>query len=388
MSVKDIAASVVLALLFVSLVAIYLVTSQNSLVTGLSILILAISLVVTIDGGWREVGVIGSVAAIVSAIAVALVGRVLFNTPGVVIFTLLWLGLLFLLFQWVSRNIIRVPQDHEILVVQTYSGARSSVKGPIAPPLFPFLQRKLATIPLYELGAKIGVEKVNTPAGHNIDLINVHVNYRIVDSNKAMKGILNPGVVQRDVAKSMGLSLDEARNQVEFWEQIFANQIKVDVENVVRDVVFNTFYKAAEAYREREKPEFQKRIYDRLEQQIDNWGAKLIGVDVDHFEVDSVRFRDPEREKRMREREAENEANRIKMVRQAEAEAEAERVKRLVQTLKEANVNLSETIIEDIVISAVQSSSEWGLDNEYNRLLPGDTPMPKASGKKDDAGKK
>lgn len=388
MSVKDIAASVVLALLFVSLVAIYLVTSQNSLVTGLSILILAISLVVTIDGGWREVGVIGSVAALVSAIAVALIGRVLFNTPGVIIFTLLWLGLLFLLFRWISHNILRVPQNQEVLVLHTYSGARTTVKGPIAPPLFPFLERKLATIPMYELGARIGVEKINTPAGHNIDLINVHVNYQIVDSAKAMSGILNPGIVQRDVAKSMGLPLDDARNRVEFWEQIFAGQIKVDVENVVRDVVFNMFPRAADAYRGREKPEFQERIYDRLEKQIDNWGARLLGVDVDHFEVESIRFRTPEIEAAIREREATQEATRIRLVRQAEAEAEAERVKQLVQTLKEAGVDLSETIIEDIVISAVQASTEWGLDNEYQRLLPGDIPMPRTAGKKDDAGKK
>jgi hypothetical protein len=90
----------------------------------------------------------------------------------------------------------------------------------------------------------------------------------------------------------------------------------------------------------------------------------------------------------MRRREAEREAERIKLVRQAEAEAEAERVRQLVKTLQDAGVNLSETLIEDIVISAVQASNEWGLDNDYNRLLPGDMPMPRATGKKDDAGKK
>lgn len=381
MSVKDIAASVVLALLFVALVAIYLVTSQNSLVTGLSVLILAISLVVTIDGGWREVGVTGVIAAIVSAVAIALIGRDLFNTPGVVIFTLVWLGVLFLLFRWVSRNIIRVQRDRAILVVRTYTGYIYSPEGPIAPPIFPIVERKLATIPLYELGTPIKVEKVNTKAGHNIDMLRIHVNYKIVNPTKAMRGILNPGLIQREIAQQMGRDLDEARNMTEFWELIFNRQITVDVENVVRDVVFNTFFKAIEAYRGREDPEFQERIKDRLSKQIENWGAELTGVDIDHFEVEGFRFKDPERETRLKKMEAEREATRVRLVRDAEAESEAHRVTELVKALKESGVTLSESLIEDIVISAIQSSSEWGLEHNYDHLLPSDTPPARAGRK-------
>lgn len=384
-SVKDIAASIVLALLFLSLVVIYLVTGQDYRVTGLAVIILAISLIVTIDGDWREVGIIGVLAAIVSLVAVALFGRNLFNTPGVVLFILLWGGLLFFLFNWISRNMVRVPKDRAILIMNTYTGTIYTAKGPISPPLAPIIERKLAVIPLYELGDWVDVQKVNMPMGHNIDLIRAHVNYRIVDPHKAMKGILNYGLVHTTVASEMGKDLNVARTEVEFWERIFRGQITVDVDNAVRDVVFNSFSRASDAYRNREQDAFNKQIRDRVSAQIANWGAQLTGLDLDHFEVDSRRFFDPERETRIKRAEAEREATRIRLVRDAEAAAEAERVKRLVETLKQAGVELSPALLQDIVISAIEASTDWGLEHSYEKLLPGGGPTP---GEKRDAGTK
>ena len=67
MAIKNVATSAVLGLLFVSLVAIYLLIPTNNLVLSLSVLIMLVSLIVAQSRGWREIGAMAVFAAGVTA---------------------------------------------------------------------------------------------------------------------------------------------------------------------------------------------------------------------------------------------------------------------------------------------------------------------------------
>jgi hypothetical protein len=389
MQVKDVASTLVLGLLFFSLVAIYLVTSQNILVTGLSILIIALCLIIVRIGDWREIGIVGTLAAIVSVVAANVVGQARFGDVGGVLLAVVWAFVLLGIFAWISGNIQRIPSDRAIISVRTYTGQLVNPSAPLATPMLPFLERKIATIPLYELSSDVTVKNVNTAKQHNISAVNVHVGYKVANREKAplaLAGIPNRGLVQTDIAKELGKDIDDARTDIIFWEKLLDKQMQLEVDDVVRAVVFQTVEDPAKGYREREQLGLAERIRERLDELVRRWGVEITRLEIDSMDVDRDRFKTSEGETNMEKAKAEREANRIRLVRQAEAAAEADRVRQLVIALKEAKVDVSPALLEDIVISAIQASTDWGLDVRYDPLL--DDPTRRAGSDKKEAPKK
>src|SRR5215208_1046361 len=89
----------VMALLFVSLLIIYLNSPPGNLITFLCVVILAISLIVAISSDLNELNVLAAFAALVSLVAAYFLGRnLIIGTVGGVLLPLLWLGVLFLLY--------------------------------------------------------------------------------------------------------------------------------------------------------------------------------------------------------------------------------------------------------------------------------------------------
>src|SRR5215212_6398694 len=117
MAVKTVASSAVLGLLFVSLLVIYLLLPSNGLVLFLAVLIMLVSLIVAQSQRWRDIGVMGVFAALVSVVAAALTGRHFFGGFGSVLVPILWALVLLGLFSWTQRNMLMIPRDRAILVV-------------------------------------------------------------------------------------------------------------------------------------------------------------------------------------------------------------------------------------------------------------------------------
>src|SRR5690349_16837238 len=136
---------------------------------------------------------------------------------GGVLFPLIWGGVLLMVFGWISRNILRVPEDHAVLILNTYTGSPPyRAASPISPPILPLVERKYATIPLYELESEVSVKTINSVSGHNIDQVKSRVSYQVVDASKVLRGIPNRGEVQAAVAKEMAQDLDRARTNTAF----------------------------------------------------------------------------------------------------------------------------------------------------------------------------
>src|SRR3954447_22284953 len=158
MSIKNTAISAVLALMFLSLLTIYLISAPSPLITFLSVLIMLVGLIMAQSSNWRDIGILAAVAVIVSMVAIALVSSPRLGWAGSLIALLLWGLILFALFSSARRSIVPLPRDRAILIRNTFNGQVHLADGPIAAPNMPFMEHVIAVIPLYELSTDVRVE--------------------------------------------------------------------------------------------------------------------------------------------------------------------------------------------------------------------------------------
>ncbi len=347
-SARYAAASLALGLMFVSLVVIYLTAPQNDAVTLLCVVIMAVSLLIALNGNWNEIGVMAAFAALTSLMASYFLGRDVLGDTGGVVFPLLWLGVLFYAFRWISSQTVVVPEDHAIMVARFYSGSLYRLQPPLAPPLIPLLERRVATIPLYELSHDVTVAKINTSGPHSIDEVEVHLRYRVQNPEFALANIPNRGQIQNDVAREMGRDLEQARLDVAFWEKLLARQLKHEVDDIVREVIFAETKSATEAYEKRQY--ISQQVFHRLNELTRRWGVAVTRVDIDYFSVPEDRFR--------KEGPLDKEIKRILETSKAEAQAEVERIRTIVRVLREENIEISPEIIGALLIPEWISESE------------------------------
>lgn len=374
MAIRTVASSAVLGLLFVSLVVIYLLIPTNNLVLFLAVLIMLVSLVVGQSRRWRDIGVMAVFAALVSMVAATLLGTTLFGSVGRVVIPVVWAVVLLGMFSWAQRNMLRVPADRRVLVGNYYSGGIRMAEGPISPPLTPGVEYKLAEVPMYQLHSDVKVEKINTRARHNVDLIEIHAEYHVKDPQIILRGIPNRSRVEDEIAKSIGKQPGEARLEVVYWEKLLQRQMEDEIIDTTRMVIFNnvTAQNAVEIYNNREA--LAELMLERLAEAVCRWG-----VEVDALEVEKVDFNPDiakginkagvrEDETLLEKIKAEREATRIRLTGAAQAEAEAMRVAEMVRTLKESGVDLSPDTLREIVVDAIHAASEASMELNPNRL--------------------
>lgn len=367
MQVKDMAASVVLGLLFFSLLAIYFVSDRNPLVTGLSILIIAICLFIVRVGDWREIGIIGVVAAVISIVAAYLVGDQQFGNVGRILTPTLWTLLLVSIFSYIMAKVVRVPGDRALLNVRIFSGELVNLPAPLATPL-PLIERPLATIPLYPLATDVKIENINTRHKFSVSELHVHVDYRVEDRDaapRAMRGIPNRDQVQSRIAKELNKTVEQAFNDVRFWENLLSDQMRAEVDDVARMVIRDTERPYA-AFLDYEN--IAGRIKEGLKERVNRWGVIVERVILDRWVLPDSAW--PPRRSETEEEAYKQSVNaqRIKSLQEAQSQAEADRVRRLIAAVREAGIeDISDALLEDIIISATTDPGDRVLDVELNR---------------------
>jgi hypothetical protein len=381
--IKERANTFALGLLFVSLLAIYLVAGPSFNVTILGVILLALGLYIAVDGDWGDLLVLAVFAGLVSIVAAYIVARLRFGSIGAVLIPLLWAVVLFLLAQRIRRGIRPVPLDPESPAILISRGKdRRPYEAP-PPVVVPLLQRIVAVIPRKILIEEFNVDDVNAEPGHNVDRITVYVRYRIVDPIEAY--VHASQTTLDEAARKTGKSLDEARLDVTFWERLFEEHLlKIDVAKAVRESAFQQTAGAHILYRNR--VDLANQVRERLNELVDHWGAQIEVVELDYFKVEGERFRlaDPER-RRARELDeaihlAGMEAYRIKQVLTSEVEAEALRVKAIIEALRQSEVEIT----PDVVIRAIRAASDWVMEGDYTlqpnappNSLPAPQPAPR-----------
>jgi hypothetical protein len=375
---KERANTIALGLLFASLLAIYLVAGPGYTVTALGVILLALGLYIVVDGDWGDLLVLAVFAGLVSIVAAYIVAQARFGSVGAVFIPLLWTIVLFLLARRIMRGIRPVPIDPESPAILI---SRGKDRRPyVAPPplVIPFLQRIVAVVPRKVMVEEVEVEKLNTKGYHDVPRVAVHVRYWIEDPIEAY--VHASQTTLDEAARKMSKNLDEARLDVTYWERLFEDHLlKIDIIKAIREVIFQEAGGSVEHYTNRAK--LEPLVFERLNELVAAWGARIELVELDYFELDPERvgrhFRDRSRETEALEAAhyAVMEANRLKQVLGSEVEAEALRVKAIIDALRQSEVEIT----PDVVIRAIRAASDWVMEGEYSlqpTAAPTSTPLP------------
>jgi len=379
MSIKNAAVSSVLALMFLSLLVIYMISLPSPLITFLSVLIMLVGLIMAQSSSWRDIGILAAVAVIVSMVAIALVANPRLGLVGTVIALLVWGLVLFALFSSARRTILLLPRDRAILIQNNLTGIVHLADGPIATPNMPFVERVVAIIPLYELSTDVKVERVNTQR-QNVDAIDVHILYKVKDPHSTLIGIPNLDQAQSTVAKEMNQDLSIARQQPGFWENLLNRQMKIDTDDVVLEVTFDNRFaqNPLEVFSKRQ--DLEQTVIDRLRRLVGRWGVELIDLRFERVEfnpeiaksINKAGVRQDETE--LKEIEAKRDAMRIDLVLGAEINAEAERVRAIITALRDSGVEVT----PDLIVKAITATSDWQMEGDFSLLTQQQLPAPVA----------
>jgi regulator of protease activity HflC (stomatin/prohibitin superfamily) len=369
MSIKNVAVSSVLALMFLSLLVIYMISAPSPLITFLSVLIMLVGLIMAQSSSWRDIGILAAVSVIVSMVAVTLMASPRLGSIGTLIALLLWGLLLFALFSSARRTIILLPRDRAFLIQNTLTGIVHLADGPIATPNVPLMERIIAVIPLYALSVDANVEKVNTKR-MNVELIDVQARYRVKEPQQALVGIPNLSQAQKEVAKDLGKDISDARRDVIFWEQLLNRQMRLDIDDIVREVIYDNVFAQNPVEVQGRRADLIETVRDQLKRRINHWGGEIIALNIDRLEVSpevrkaimktAGRLDDTE----LKEIEAQRDATRIRYVLGAEVEAEGDRVRAIVAALKESGIEIT----PELLVKALTATSDWQMEGDFSML--------------------
>lgn len=380
MSIKNAAVSSVLALMFLSLLAIYMISLPSPLITFLSVLIMLVGLIMAQSSSWRDIGILAAVAVVVSMVAIALLSSSRLGLAGTLIALLLWGAILFALFSSARRTILLLPRDRAILIQNTLTGIVHLADGPIATPNMPFMEKIVAIIPLYELSTDVKIEKVNTQR-QNVDAIEVHILYKVKDPHSALIKIPNLSQAQNAVAIEMKQDISEARRQVGFWENLLTRQMHSDADDVVRGIVYDNRFAQNPIEVSARRHDLADAVLDRLRKVVSRWGVEITALDFERVDVNPDvakainKASGRQDETDMKKIEAERDAMRIDLVLGAEINAEAQRVKAIIGALREAGVELT----PDLIVKTITATADWQMEGDFSLLtqqLPPAMPAP------------
>ncbi|HEU5099480.1 MAG TPA: SPFH domain-containing protein [Roseiflexaceae bacterium] len=368
MSIKNVAISAVLGLMFLSLLTIYMISLPSPLITFLSVLIMLVGLIMAQSRNWRDILILASVSVIVSMVAIGLLASARLGRAGTFLVLLLWAGLLFLVFTSVRRTIMPLPRDRAILIRNLITGSVRPADGPIVVPNIPYMEQVIATIPLYTLNTNAVVEKINTKR-MNVDLIDVQVRYKVKDPKLALGGIPNLSQAQRDAAKELSKDVSEARSDLIFWESLLNRRMRQDIDLVVREVIFDNGFAQNPLEVQTKRLDLTEEIKERLRDQVRLWGGEVITLGLDRVEVNpevrkainKLPARNEETE--VKEIEAQRDAYRIREVLGAEVEIEARRVKAIIDALQSANIPIDAEVLKALTVTA-----DWQMDGDFSVL--------------------
>jgi hypothetical protein len=278
------------------------------------------------------------------------------------------------------------------MIAPFLSSQAQPLTSPVPISTLPYLDRHVATIPTYELVNSVDVPDVNLWPTHNVKKVVVQVRYNVVNPSYTLRGIPNRGQIQSDVARELGVSVSKARLDVAFWEKLLVRQMKEEVDDVVRQVLFResvlverqgesstgglegegrVFYKwgiidpipdglsqnLELAYKNRIS--LANKVQKELQKLVERWGVHVKGLALESFEVDPIILRglkgdaplqgELDRERRKREGEARSEALRIRET----GTARAETIRILIEQVKSTHPDLDSIDVAEIVKAAL-----------------------------------
>lgn len=350
-------ANILLLLLLLCLLPVFLAT-QRPEVIGLGVLLLAAGFFLAYTRQPRGLEILAVLVLVLSFVGVAFWGRLLAGTNGAYCLVGLWSLLLVGAVALFYRRAVLVERG-QILVINQLPENRIVVWNEgLHRPLRPFVERRMAALPAYELTQECVLEQVNTRSLFNVDRLEILVRYQVAQPRAVVVNFPNREQAYDQLARERGLPReDDTDEQVAFWTELIRRQMELEIEQATRSVIANV---AGPTEVATERETYARLIRQRLEASVRRWGIHILDVRLLDVVIAPERVRMVnrdkilERERADARRRAEMRAEEILLTGQAQAEATARMVAEMVKALQQQGTTLTTDEIERIVLTALQ----------------------------------
>lgn len=354
--------NVFLLLMLLFLLPIYL-ANQRPEVLGLSVLLLAAGFFLGYTNQPRGLETLAGLTFILSFIGILFFGQLLTNSVnGGYCFIALWIfALIGIIFAFYRRAVL--VERGQILVLNQLPENRALVwtEG-LHRPLKPFVERRMAALPAYELDLEQSIKNLNTRSLFNVTEITVLVRYKVGQPRDVVFCFPNREQAYEELARERRAPPDDDTDlQVAFWTELIRQQMALELEQSVRTVVA-TIGGPADVATDREL--HARNIRQRLQASVSRWGMQVLDVRLLEVVIDPERVRAMnrdriiERERADAQRRAEIRAEEVRLVGQAQAEATARMVSEVVRTLQQSGTALTTEELERVVLTAMQRMAD------------------------------
>lgn len=354
--------NVFLLLMLLFLLPIYL-ENQRPEVLGLSILLLAAGFFLGYTNQPRGLETLAALTLILSFVGLLFFGRLLTGTPnGGYCFMTLWIfALLGVIYAFYRRAVF--VERGQIMVVNQLPENRALVwtEG-LHRPLKPFVERRMAALPAYELDIEQNIKNLNTRSLFNVNEVTVLVRYKVGQARDVVFCFPNREQAYEELVQERQAPRDDDTDQqVAFWTELIRRQMAVEIDQSVRTVVANVGGPADVA---RDRDQHARNIRQRLQQSVARWGMQILDLRLLDVVIDPERVRALnrdkiiERERLDAQRRAEIRAEEVRLVGQAQAEATARMVAEMVRTLQQSGTPLTTEELERVVLTAMQRMAD------------------------------
>lgn len=353
--------NMLLLLLLLFLLPVYQANPSGQ-VLGLGVLLLAASFFLAYTNQPRGLEILAGVTFVVSFIGIAFWGRLLAGNNGAYCFVGLWILALLGAVALFYRQAVLVERG-QILVLNQLPENRALIwtEG-LHRPLRPFVERRMAALPSYELDLEAAVSNLNTKSLFNVTQVNVLVRYRVAQARDVVFSFPNREQAYEELTRERGAPQDnDTDEQVAFWTELIRRQMLLEIEQTVRTVIANVGGPTDVAT---DREAHARNIRTRLQQSVARWGMQILDLRILEVVIDPERVRminrDKiiERERLDSQRKAQMRAEEVRLIGEATAEATARMVSEMVKTLQQQGMGLSTEEIERVVITAMQRMSD------------------------------
>ncbi len=353
--------NILLLLMLLFMLPIYL-ANQRPEVLGLGVLLLAAAVFLAYTRQPRGLEILAGITLVLSFVGVAFWGRLVAGANGGYCFTVLWaLALVGAVALFYQRAVF--VERGQILVINQLPENRAIVwtEG-LHRPLHPFVERRMAALPAYELVMECEIEDLNTRSLFNVDKVKLLARAQVAQPRDVVFNFPNREQAFEALARERGAPAEHDTDaQVAFWTELIRRQLALEVEQAVRTVVANVGGPTDVAT---DREAHARRIRERLQASVSRWGMQVLDLRLLEVVIDPERVRMINRDKIIERermdalRKAELRAEEIRLMGQAQAEATARMVSEMVKTLQQQGTALTTDEIERIVLTALQRVSE------------------------------
>jgi hypothetical protein len=258
-----------------------------------------------------------------------------------------------------------VPSN-TVMVLKTASGTEVYHGPTRLYPLFVVFEFPLAKIPLATMNSDFTIEKINTKGFHDMD-VSLQVCYKYTIEGKGwgkIMGYPNRRSIFDQIKNDLG---GKGMNDAVFWEAAFGHIVQLEAEGILRDIIYEKWESAAEAYKQREQ--ITREIQHDLNETLNKWGVDITEVLIHTIQISEESKKGYQSKERLQKESAMKtklDADYVSTVHAQTIQKSLEAVGIAVDNIKKSGVNLTLEEISAITRAAIREIANVLQPFEYD----------------------